>query len=219
MRFQAWEPVYQEILDDFGFTRHRDEEGAVLLSRLLCSCSVQEDVLNELSEILRDESVVVCGNAPSLAKELADLTSVSCKGPEKYVFIAADGATTTLLSAGIIPEVIVTDLDGNVEDILKANRSGSLVVVHAHGDNLDALERYVPRFGRALGTCQCRPPEGLFNFGGFTDGDRCVFLARHFGAGCIRLVGFDFSDKSVTPRKSKKLAWARRLIRMAMDEK
>ncbi|HWQ19331.1 MAG TPA: hypothetical protein VN455_06085, partial [Methanotrichaceae archaeon] len=70
-----------------------------------------------------------------------------------------------------------------------------------------------------LGTCQCRPPEGLFNFGGFTDGDRCVFLARHFGAGSIRLIGFDFSDPGVTPRKSKKLGWARRLIETAMDEK
>jgi uncharacterized Rossmann fold enzyme len=32
-------------------------------------------------------------------------------------------------------------------------------------------------------------------------------------------VGFDFEDQSVTPRKRKKLAWAKRLIEIALSEK
>jgi len=67
-----------------------------------------------------------------------------------------------------------------------------------------------------MGTAQCRPPPGLYNFGGFTDGDRCVFLAQELGAAKIKLVGFDYEDESVTPRKKKKLAWAKRLIEPAL---
>ena len=33
------------------------------------------------------------------------------------------------------------------------------------------------------------------NFGGFTDGDRCVFLANHFKANKIILLGMDFGTK------------------------
>ena len=36
------------------------------------------------------------------------------------------------------------------------------------------------------------PLENVYNFGGFTDGDRCVFLAEEFGAKKIVLVGMDF---------------------------
>ena len=111
----------------------------------------------------------------------------------------------------------VFDLDGSFPDILKANREGSITVVHAHGDNLDALSRYVPLLEGVIGTAQCRPPEGLYNFGGFTDGDRCVFLAKELGAASIKLVGFDYEDDSVTPRKRRKLAWAKRLIDLALS--
>ena len=90
------------------------------------------------------------------------------------------------------------------------------MVVHAHGDNLDALNRYVPKLEKIIGTVQCRPPSGLYNFGGFTDGDRCVFLAQELCATSIKLVGFDFDDEGVTPRKKRKLAWAKRLIELAL---
>ena len=115
-----------------------------------------------------------------------------------------------------MPDIVVTDLDGPFPAILKANQMGSIVVVHAHGDNLDALNRYVPQLERIIGTVQCHPPPGLYNFGGFTDGDRCVFLAKELRAASINLVGFDFEDESVTPRKKKKLAWAKRLIELAL---
>jgi uncharacterized Rossmann fold enzyme len=123
------------------------------------------------------------------------------------------------MKRGIVPDIIVTDLDGSFEAILKANQMGSIAIVHAHGDNIDQLQEYVPQLGKIIGTAQCRPPGGLFNFGGFTDGDRSVFLAKELGAVSIKLLGFDFEDESVTPRKRKKLAWARKLIEIALSEK
>ena len=34
----------------------------------------------------------------------------------------------------------------------------------------------------------------VYNFGGFTDGDRAVFLAEELGAKKIFLIGFDFGE-------------------------
>jgi uncharacterized Rossmann fold enzyme len=209
MRFEAWEPVYIEILHDFGFSRDRDEEAGRILSDLLSTRP--QGCLAEASRLVRHRFVAVCGNASNLATELEGLLRSS----KDYVFIAADGATSVLLAAGIVPEIIVTDLDGKMVDIIKANRMGSIAVVHAHGDNLDQLREYIPQLSDIIGTTQSRPPQGLYNFGGFTDGDRCLFLAKHLGAAEIELIGFDFEDESVTPRKRKKLAWAKRLLDMA----
>jgi len=61
-------------------------------------------------------------------------------------------------------------------------------------------------------TTQSKPIHNVFNFGGFTDGDRCVFLATEFGADKIELIGFDFEDEEVSAKKKKKLKWAKRLI-------
>jgi uncharacterized Rossmann fold enzyme len=207
MEFQSWEPIYTEILEDFGFSRARDEEAALLLSQLLKD---KKRSLAEAAHRLCGRAAMICGNAPSLAAELEGLQG------RDLAFVAADGATAVLLSKGVVPDIVVTDLDGPFDAIRSASLMGSLIVVHAHGDNLDALNRYVPQLERAVGTVQCQPPEGLYNFGGFTDGDRCVFLARALGSASIKLLGFDFDDPGVTPRKQKKLLWAKRLIDLAL---
>ena len=208
MQFATWEPIYLAILDDFGFSMSGDEDAAKLLAELLRDLG---NCLSTADALVRGRRVVVFGNAPTLDRELDELQRTDA------VFLAADGATAVLLRRGILPDIIVTDLDGSFPDILKANREGSIAVVHAHGDNLDALSRYVPQLEGVIGTAQCRPPEGLYNFGGFTDGDRCVFLAKELGATSIKLVGFDYEDDSVTPRKRRKLAWAKRLIDLALS--
>jgi uncharacterized Rossmann fold enzyme len=213
MHFHSWEPLYLEILDDFGFSRDLDEEAGKLLSVLL-NQSKQVCMFNA-SALVLDRKAVVCGNAPCLHTDLEELLD---SRSNQDVFIAADGATSVLMKSRIVPKIIVTDLDGNIDDILRANEMGSLIVVHAHGDNIDKLKEYVPLLRNFIGTTQCRPHLGLHNFGGFTDGDRSVFLARHLGASEITLIGFDFEDKSVTPRKQKKLAWAKKLVSMAINE-
>jgi uncharacterized Rossmann fold enzyme len=200
--------LYLQILEDFGFSVKRDEEAARLLAGLLAG---RETFFDELRRMIRGNPVAVCGNAPTLAAELEGIASMDS------AILAADGAVSALLERNIIPRAVVTDLDGPFPDIRRANRMGSLAVVHAHGDNLDALTLYVPLLERIVGTCQCRPPPRLFNFGGFTDGDRCVFLAKELGAAKISLLGFDFQDESLTPRKKKKLCWAKKLIDLALS--
>lgn len=209
MQFATWESIYNQILQDFGFSSTRDEEGAQLLANLLQG---RCNFLAIAQERVGGRETVVFGNAPSLDQEMDMLP------PLDAALIAADGAVAVMLKKGIVPDIVVSDLDGPFPAIHQACQRGAIVVVHAHGDNLDALKRYVPQLENIIGTCQCRPPAGLYNFGGFTDGDRSVFLAKEIGASSIKLVGFDFDDQSVTPRKRKKLAWAKRLIEVALSD-
>lgn len=207
MRFEDWERIYEEILEDFGFSRSRDEEAACVLSSLLDS--VEQITISDLQEIIRGRDVVVCGNAPCLREEIKKIKSSDA-------LVAADGATSVLLENGLIPDIIVTDLDGYMPDITESNRLGSAVVVHAHGDNIDKLKEHLPHLRNVLGTTQAYPLKNVHNFGGFTDGDRAVFLVLECMPKSIKLIGFDLDDQSVTPRKSKKLRWAKVLLEIAL---
>ena len=117
------------------------------------------------------------------------------------------------MDMGIVPEVICTDLDGNSEaDIQKeilACKQGSIVLIHAHGDNIDKLEKYVPRFKSFIATTQAKPFDKVYNFGGFSDGEQCIFVAKEPRAKSVRLAGFDFDDSRVNLVKKKKLKWAK----------
>ena len=201
MEFEAWEPFYEEILKDFGFSREKDEAVAVELDKLLGGNRVSD---SGLRKIIRGKEVTVAGNGPIIAREI---------GEARGVLIVADEATSVALEKGLLPAILVTDLDGTVTDQVKANAEGTIAVIHGHGDNGPAVRQWAPRFsGTTVATTQSRPVGGLRNFGGFTDGDRAVFLADHFGAARIRLVGFDFerpNAKDADRRmKQRKLDWA-----------
>ncbi len=214
MNFYDWEPLYKLILEDMGFDRRKDELAATMLSEMLEEKAARKETLEvkALKKIIYGKDVLVCGKAPSLAKEIEGIDF------KNYVTIAADGATSVLMKEGITPDIIVTDLDGNMDDEAKAGEEGAIMVVHAHGDNIEALRRHLPRLKNVIGTTQAKPLENVHNFGGFTDGDRGVFLATEFGARTIKLIGFDFKDTKVTPLKKKKLIWAERLIGMVMGK-
>lgn len=204
MRFKEWEPIYKEILEDFSFSQEEDERAAQLLSDILRDKEAVRP--QEIGELIRGQDVVVCGDAPILDEQL--------QGFEKgdRVVISADGATTRLFRKGLIPDVVVSDLDGVIGDILYADRLGSMIVVHAHGDNIPQLREVVPQLIHVMGTTQSRPLDNVYNFGGFTDGDRAVYLAKVLGAASIELLGFDYDDPDVTDIKRKKLGWAKKLI-------
>lgn len=199
MNFEEWEPIYQEIVEYFGFDRKEDEHAADILEDLL-----QRDDLDLLKETCRGHDVCVCGNAPCLAKEISLV---------KGTVFAADAASLVLLSHGIRPDAIFTDLDGATDEYIEMNREGTVLVVHAHGDNMPLLRHWVPRFpGPLVGTTQSRPLPHVHNFGGFTDGDRAVFAAHSLGASRITILGFDLDDSRVDHMKRAKLLWAKKLL-------
>ena len=191
MEFDEWNIYYKEILDDFGFSREDDEKCAQLLDEILAKEGCL--TIDDLSKIVGfSDKFIVFGAGPSikdhikLLKENYDL--------KEYVLVAADGATTAMIEEKIVPDIIVTDLDGTIDDILAANLKGANIVVHAHGDNSDKITTITPFFTNVLGTTQAQPVGNVYNFGGFTDGDRAIFLSVALDASEITLAGMDFGD-------------------------
>ncbi|UCD93262.1 MAG: DUF115 domain-containing protein [Methanobacteriota archaeon] len=212
MLYNEWKDYYHLILKDFGFDRGRDETSARLLSDLLRGEATSPE---ELEGLFKGKTVTVAGDGPNLPRELDDV---------RGVLIAADEATSVLLENGMTPNVVMTDLDGKMEDLVKANEMGAIVIIHAHGDNQDMIKKFAGRFrGRVMGTTQSVPFDQIHNFGGFTDGDRGVFLADHFEASEIRLVGFDFDNPREKGKdieiKKRKLNWAFVLVSKLPSEK
>ncbi|WP_435115028.1 6-hydroxymethylpterin diphosphokinase MptE-like protein [Halolamina sp. C58] len=201
MEFHVWEPVYERILADFGFGRAADERARDRLA------SLTEPFDLDALPAFEGRTVAVAGAAPTLADE-AEAAAAADR------VIAASAAATTLRDAGVGIDLAVTDLDGTPERLAAASHEGLPVAVHAHGDNVDALERWVPEFAEAqlLPTTQAAPTAHVRNFGGFTDGDRAAFLADALGAGELRFVGWQFDDPDVGELKAKKLRWAERLL-------
>ena len=191
MEFELWEKYYKEILDDFGFSRENDEESARLLDEILSEEGCL--TLEELGEIVGfSDKFIVFGAGPSLREHVQMLKEEY--DLKDYVLVSADGATTALIEQKIAPDIVATDLDGNLDDILLANFRGANIVIHAHGDNMDKITKLTQFFTSVLGTTQAQPVGNLYNFGGFTDGDRALFLAVALGASEITLAGMDFGD-------------------------
>ena len=225
MFYKQWEPIYKKIVDDFGFSIKKDKLASDILEELLKSN--KPFLIEELKKLLFGKEVFVFGAGPSLENSIESNKTKF----ENKIKISADGATTALLKKNIQPELIVTDLDGKVSDQINANCNGIMVVIHAHGDNINKIKRYVPEFkGNIIGSTQTdpKPYKNVYNFGGFTDGDRAVFLADHFNAKKIHLVGFDFdgeigkysfSEKKDKNLKLKKLKWCKYLIELLMENK
>jgi uncharacterized Rossmann fold enzyme len=199
MKFEVWEPYYCDILEYFGFDRAQDEEAARLLATLMTRDNIQS-----LTDLASGNDITVCGNAPCLKDELEKI---------RGVIFAADAAADVLYENGIVPDAVFTDLDGATDDLLDLNESGTVVVIHAHGDNMPLLRYWVPRFrGPVVATTQSAPIKNVYNFGGFSDGDRAVFAADELGAAHITIIGFDLDDTNVDPMKRGKLFWARKLL-------
>ena len=187
MRFIDWFPYYQDIRQQFGYSTEKDQEAANILSKMIKKKTIDIKVLQR--KIAR-RHVMAIGAGDSLISNIKFI-----KQNRKFVKIVADGATQALIENHITPDIVVTDLDGDSLSLRKAERAGAIMVVHSHGDNVEELKKLVPTFRRVIGSTQVMPVENVYNFGGFTDGDRCVFLADEFGAKEIVLVGMEFGDR------------------------
>jgi len=187
MRWELWHPWYEKIVTRLGLNKKADEATAKTLNNLLPKSDIRK-----LTSLIKGKECIALGAGPSLDDDLEKLERA---GFLDKTLIAADGATSAVLDYRT-PEVIVTDFDGNVADQLNAWQLGSWVVVHAHGDNIAQIRKIVPKLKeRIIGTTQVEPFGRLYNFGGFTDGDRAAFMAHELGASKICLAGMDLGSK------------------------
>ena len=180
----GWKRRYSDILKEFRYSEKKDRESAIILNSILEKSNIDK----QITSLVKNKTVFVIGSGPSLSAAIPKL-----KEFKKSIKIAADSSIKPLVENGIIPDIVITDLDGD-ENTLKKIAKKSIFVVHAHGDNIDKLE-FVKKFKTCIGTTQSNPFSKIQNFGGFTDGDRGVFLANHFGAKKIILFGMDFGER------------------------
>jgi len=206
-----WLPIYMDIARRLGLDPERDRYATRLLDKLACSKVVPQE---DLEQIIQGREVYILGNGPNLPEDLRR----NMRAVTRAAVIAADAASIVYKSVvGRPPDIVVTDLDGPVHHMLKLN---SILVVHAHGDNIHKLRRHVPEIPALHPTTQVEPIGCVHNYGGFTDGDRAAYLAYAFGASCIKLLGmcftkpssYDLSSRKDIDRKMLKLEIARWLL-------
>jgi len=185
MMISGWGERYLSILKELNYSEKKDKESAIILDSIL----KKTDTIEKVREIIQGKTVFVIGSGPSLSIAIPKLKKL-----KKSIKIAADSSLKPLIDNGIIPDIIVTDLDGNEDTIKKISKTKSIFVIHAHGDNIEKLQM-VKKMKNCIGTTQTNPFNKIQNFGGFTDGDRGVFLASHFDAKKIILFGMDFGNQ------------------------
>lgn len=207
----GWKKRYFSILKELNYSEKKDKESALILDSIL----KKTDTIEKIKKIIEGKTIFVIGSGPSLSIAIPKLKKL-----EKSIKIAADSSLKPLVDNGIIPDIIVTDLDGNEDTIKKISKTKSIFVIHAHGDNIEKLQM-VKKMKNCIGTTQTNPFNKIQNFGGFTDGDRGVFLASYFNAKKIILFGMDFGNqigkfsntkKSDREIKLKKLEIGRELL-------
>ena len=208
MEWSEWESWYKEIVEELGYSRERDEDAARILDELIGDRTL---TFTELRLRVGGDIAIVAGAGESLEDDVDRFLGSNLVG--KAAIFAADGASKSFLDRGLAPHVVVTDLDGGDETLLRASELGSIMVVHAHGDNIEALRRLVPRFhGPIFGTTQSRPFKKIYNVGGFTDGDRAAYLASALNFRTIILIGMNLIPKSGNEVEEKKLFFAKKLL-------
>jgi len=221
LRLSEWLNWYDRIAAELGIEPSKDLAAAELLASTICGRAITPTSLAE--RLARFKAVVVFGAGPSLLRDVE--TSRELLSRSDIGVVAADGACTPLIREGVLPSVVVTDLDGPEDDLRACSTNGSVMVVHAHGDNVEALRRVLPQIsGQVMGTTQTAPVGCLQNFGGFTDGDRAVLMCEALGCKRIVLGGMDFGcevgeyskrlplAQPALERKLKKLEIGRRIL-------
>ena len=185
MTVYGWKTKFKKIRKEFGYNESEDLRSAKKLNSLLKN-KIKN---NQLKDIIADKTVLIIGPGPTLLKALPYIQKY-----KNFIIIVADGAVQALLEKNIKPDILVTDLDGDLNSIKKIGKTKIPIIVHAHGDNINRLEM-VKDFSNVNGTTQTKKFGKIENFGGFSDGDRCVFLAEFFKAKKIVLIGMDFGQE------------------------
>lgn len=189
---RGWNTKYNRIIQEFGYKKQDDRKAAKMLDSII----TKQFPISKLKKTLSGKQVFVIGSGPSLKSAIPVIKRYD------VVKICADTALEYLIKNGIKPQITVTDLDGDLDLIEKISKT-SITIVHAHGDNISKLE-IAKNFKNCIGTTQTEEIGKISNYGGFTDGDRCVFLASKFGASKIFLFGMDFGTKIGSHSNTKK---------------
>lgn len=191
--------IQDEIRESFGWGLDSDVESAELL---VSKCKNSEPNLRFEGKV----TVVGAAAEPGVKSQ--------------YPIVVADGAIGAIEDLSTVA-LIVTDGDGTPH-IERALNKGIPICLHAHGDNVESWSKILSQINERqevfLTHQTPREIDGMYNPGGFTDGDRAVCIAFALGATEVELVGFSTDDvgqwSGVTDKKRKliKLQWMSRVL-------
>lgn len=196
---------YYEIILSLGFSFDDDLNAREILYEMLSNradYSLEATIESVSSLISSRKEILIIGGGPDSSKfiQLIDkMTKFPHFNVDELLIIAIDGATELLAKHDIIPHLVFTDLDGlQRETALQSQYQETIFIVHAHGDNMDMLDRFRPLIldRNIVGTTQSPSKLPIINSGGFTDGDRALFFLQTFiqKYNTLFLVGFDFNS-------------------------
>ena len=144
MTIRGWKTRYGEIRNTFGYRKYDDLASA----RKLNSKIRKRYPLSEIKKTIKGKTVFVIGAGPSLSRSITTL-----KKYQNVTKIVADGAVQALIEHKIKPQILVTDLDGDITSIKKIGRTKIPIIIHAHGDNYGKLD-IVSELQNKIGTTQ-----------------------------------------------------------------
>ncbi|WP_455464755.1 6-hydroxymethylpterin diphosphokinase MptE-like protein [Candidatus Hodarchaeum mangrovi] len=200
MDLRNWEKNYSKIVKQLNLDKEADINASNKLENYLMDLSPdKKEKITKTLKLILQKPIIIAGAGPSLETDFDNFFQIN---KHKYVnFISVDGSTALFHQKNVFPTIIITDLDGDLKSIEWGIKNGSIVLIHAHGDNLTRVSRFfkinsqIIKQNNVWGTTQSKSSHILFNFGGFTDGDRAIFLAFYFQSPLIGLIGFDFGNK------------------------
>jgi uncharacterized Rossmann fold enzyme len=193
--------IQDEIRESFGWSLESDFESAI---DLLKHCKNSEPSLSLEGKVIVVGAAAPPGFIPALPTIVADGAIGALGNSSKVVLIVSDGDGTPHLE--------------------NALNKGIPICLHAHGDNIDAWKNVlslIDEHQEVILTHQTpNHIEGMYNPGGFTDGDRAVCIAFALGAEEVELIGFSTNEvgawSGVTDEKRKlmKLKWMSRVLQL-----
>jgi uncharacterized Rossmann fold enzyme len=231
--FNEW---YNTIIKDFNFDSQKDRYARDFLSNLIVekkNWNIDTILSSFQWDLSKKELILIYGCGVSLEGTLDTLLENHVNLNKQKIFnIAADGASRLLKEKNVEIGAICSDLDGITPNEFIYPH---YIIVHAHGDNIDKLEKFkkeILECKNIIFTCQVEPNDSIINPGGFTDGDRILFFLKSLLSPShkVFLIGMDFFDKvgkysklayqrdhNASKIKKKKLKYASQLIDWLYD--
>lgn len=181
-----WTQRYLELVRELDIRIADDNTASVLLDRL-----IGKRQFTRLESIIKNRPVLILGPGPSLEMDMQKIKDYGLS--KKFIYAAVDGAVYIMRQHKIVPHINVTDLDGDLDSIIWANKHGTVTVIHAHHDNIKQIHEVVPDIkGSVMGVTRGKPYGNIGNFGGFTDADIAAHIIERHKPKMIILAGLDY---------------------------
>ncbi|MHA1775488.1 MAG: hypothetical protein DRO88_01230 [Promethearchaeia archaeon] len=230
--FPPFRPLFKEICQKFGFEMELEIEARNFLYHYLHHSDPQ-GLVEEITHSANRKIICFIGAGPNLVSHIQKIRQMWNAQRDRFYLVAADGSANALIRIDLYPDLVISDFDGlSVQQMQFLLQKGAILCLLAHGDNYTHIEGYQSLLSsdlRVIGTTQAPAMYPIINPGGFTDGDRGLFLMHHllqldqpfflFGyafegpIGAYSKPNFD-QDMPLTPFKNKKLQVCEHLLHL-----